>query len=113
MIDPKKIAEEDYLEWLKRELGSDAGLVDFAKYFLHLFSEKHKGAATQKKLILSLYAKYAPEIGGDWKGVTNLPAADREEFEKVWDPEFKKRFYRSGQRGRVEFELGLAADFFF
>ena len=56
VIDLKRMKDEDYLEWLKEEIGNDASLTDFAKTFLHLFSDKVKDTATQKKRVLSLYA---------------------------------------------------------
>jgi len=82
-VTDKNMQEDDKLEWMKQELGNDADLPTFAAKFLELFSEKVHGDMPQKLACMKLFNAYR---GACYKKESDLPPAELEAFQKVWDP---------------------------
>ena len=87
IVDQEKIKEDQKLEFMRFELGGDgADLATFAKTWMEVFKGKVKGKVSQKNAVLGLYAEYA-EIGKEWRIEKNLPPEEKEQFQRVWDPD--------------------------
>ena len=98
VVDQHKVPYAEKLQWLKQELGADADLPTFSAKFVELFGERLHGRTPQKRARLALYAKYArsdqPAMASK---ESDLPPADLEEFQKVWDPDAPGRCRECGK----------------
>ena len=93
VIDPRNIAEEEKVAWLRQELGDFASLRDFAMKFLELLGNKIKGATSQKSACLKLLGQYVPAGSPmrNWKKECDMPPCDLEVFQRVWGPKAPRR----------------------
>ena len=89
VLDWQRVPVNEKLSWLRQELGEDADLCDFAQKFLELFSESCRDKDTQRKAILQLYSRYAPEC--QWRKEAHIPPGLREEFQRIWNPQAPTR----------------------
>ena len=93
VIDEQKVSATDKVAWIRRELGDDAELDDFAIKFLELFDNKINGAKSQKSTCLELFCKYTPAgsarvwtaVNEDKPNEKDIPPEDLERFLRVWD----------------------------
>ena len=89
VTDQTKVPNEEKLRWIEQENGTGADLATFSAKFCELFGEKLHGHTPQKRACLDLFASYSGTATA--KKESDLPPADVEEFQKVWDPEAPRR----------------------
>ena len=95
VVDQQKVPEADKLAWVKRELGEDATLPEFASMFLQLFGAKLKDMYTQKHACLKLFCVYSE--GCTWKKEVDIPPMLLTDFQRVWDPQVGDRCFECGK----------------
>ena len=76
--------DDKKLEWLKQQVERDAGIAEFAKAFRRLFDDKLRDHGQQKVKVFKLYNLFSPRAAG-WKKASDIPPAEREEFQRVWN----------------------------
>ena len=95
VVDQQKVPEADKLAWVKRELGEDATLPEFAAMFLQLFGAKLKDMYSQKSACLKLFRLYSE--GCTWKKEVDIPPMLLTDFQRVWDPQVADRCFECGK----------------
>jgi hypothetical protein len=95
VIDQRKPRKAEQIEWIKFEIGDDAGLLEFAQKYLELFANVVHGAGSQRAKCLALFAQYHPEDCTDWRhrngrvetSESAVPPYVRSQFLRVWMPD--------------------------
>ena len=78
----QKIPEEEKLLWIQQEIGSDANLTEFAKYFLFIFADCIRDDQKLKQKINELYCTYKklPK-----RKLEKIPNRDKGPFHRLWN----------------------------
>ena len=97
VVNYERPQQEEKLWWITQEIGANAELPEFAAKFVDLFGENIRGKVPQQKACLELFAAYtSPPC--PWRKESDMPLADGEEFETVWDPDAPKRCRECSKR---------------
>ena len=82
VLDSKKISEEEKLWWIRGELGSEACLTAFAKYFIYIFADCIQDEKKLKQKINELYCTYTdlPK-----RNLEDIPNQDKGPFHSIWN----------------------------
>ena len=82
VLDSKKISEEEKLWWIRGELGSEACLTAFAKYFIYIFADCIQDEKKLKQKINELYCTYKnlPK-----RKLEDIPNQDKGPFHRIWN----------------------------
>ena len=83
----RRLSDDEKCALLRRKLGSDASVVDFARKYVDMFSYRDNVPA-QKEKVLRVYMLYA---GTTWKQEYDLPAALLTPFQQVWSEDVPQR----------------------
>ena len=83
----RRLSDDEKCALLRRKLGSDASVVDFARKYVDMFSYRDNVPA-QKEKVLQVYMLYA---GTTWKQEYDLPAALLTPFQQVWNEDVPQR----------------------
>ena len=88
VLDPPKPSDAEKLAWLRQELGGEAGLIDFARKYVELFSAMVHTESVQKMSVLRLFRVYG---GARYKRECDLPPALLTDFQQLWHPDAPPR----------------------
>ena len=82
VLESKKISEEEKLWWIRGELGSEACLTAFAKYFIYIFADCIQDEKKLKQKINELYCSYKnlPK-----RKLEDIPNQDKGAFDRIWN----------------------------
>ena len=82
VLESKKISEEEKLWWIQQEIGSDATLTEFAKYFVFIFADCIRDEKKLKQKINELYCTYKdlPK-----RNLEDIPNQDKGPFHRIWN----------------------------
>ena len=90
--DHLKWPDDEKVAWICQEIGEGAGLDDFARKWMDLFSGKIHGEVAQKAACMKLYAMYSPpKEGRAWRCESDLPPDVLAPFQRIWNPDAPDR----------------------
>ena len=92
--DHLKWPDDEKVAWICQEIGEGAGLDDFARKWMDLFSGKIHGEVAQKAACMKLYAMYSPpKEGRAWRCESDLPPDVLAPFQRIWNPDAPDRCF--------------------